>query len=343
MSKTAPNNNSFKIWKLKLSIIGLIGIVSLTFSIIFTVLIIKEYKFSQSIKVNAKNILKDKSKNLYYLDFSGSVIADINYNNYLFSLNNTEGITSSGAFCTSSLYIKEFWENKDFITTNKKIRLNNTPDIIKDATNDNDMDDFYKITDTFIVSLGLFDLMDLDIYKGETVKNVSPDEIPVLVGYNYKDVIEIGQTFIASPNDTTYKIVGILNKNSSWINEGNLSEVGNHTTSSINLDNYFVMVYDNRHFRNNENVILNNPSTYVYTDNKDSLTNIKKLNKEYKQNYKAISMSDIYKDLDDNSIFNIKYEILRNNIVICLTLLCIILWIYIFKHKPDVIINPKEV
>ena len=283
MEKTISHKKMLKKWKIKLSIIGLIGIISFILCIFLSMDIIKQYKFNQSIKTSTKSILKDKSDGLYYLDFKGSMISDKDYNNYLYNLNNIEDIKYSGAFCTSSIYIKELQNNKEFVTKNKEIRKNNTSNILKNSLEDNHLQSIYKYTDTLIVSSGLFDFMDLKIYKGESYelyKSKSNNEIPILIGYNYKDVVDIGQTIVGSPNDTTYKVIGILKKYSSWIDENNLANVGNHTNTSINLDNYFVIVYDNKHFKDNETVILSNPTTYVYTDNKDSLSKINDLNKE---------------------------------------------------------------
>ena len=333
MEKSISYEKTLKKWKIKLSIIILIGIVALIFSVIFSIDIINQYKFTQSIKTTTKSILKNKSNKLYYLDFKGSMISDKNYNNYLYNLSKTEGITYAGAFCTGSIYVKELQNNNDFVTKNKEIRKSNTPDIIKIGMEENNSTDIYKYTDTLIISSGLLDFMAPKIYKGESYNN-SKDEIPILIGYSYKDVVDIGQTIISSPNDTKYKVVGILDKNCTWIDENNLSEVGNHNRNSINLDNYFVIVYDNKRFKNNENIIFTDPTTYIYAHNKECLDNIHQLNNEYKQNFVAVSMSNIYSQIDENSIFNIKYEILRNNVAICLMLLSIILWIYLYKHKP---------
>ena len=53
-----------------------------------------------------------------------------------------------------------------------------------------------------------------------------------------------------------FKRVFNKNKNSIWIEENNLSEVGNHIQTAINLDNYFVIIYDNKYLKNNETVIF---------------------------------------------------------------------------------------
>ena len=80
MEKTISYKKMLKKWIIKLSIVGLIGFIAFILCVFFSMDIIKQYKFSQSIKTSTKSILKDKSDGLYYLDFKGSMIADKNYN-----------------------------------------------------------------------------------------------------------------------------------------------------------------------------------------------------------------------------------------------------------------------
>lgn len=254
--------------KVILAIVGIIICVVVICGI--SIAVYKEYDSYISLKNDTEGIVNYESGQLYYLDFGNKYMIDYdNYNNFLKDLSNIGEIDVSGTFDKSMVSYKELKFDNEYKNVHKKITEDNSFSNMSRPQN----------TDIIRMSSGIYKLSKIELESGEDYSQYNGDEIPVLVGYNYKDVVKVGQTLTEEHDKKKYKIIGIMKENSKWIKNGNLADVLSYTTSYINLDNYFVAIYNYDNLINNRIVQIEFDSTYICLNNKADKDILDKVNK----------------------------------------------------------------
>lgn len=309
--------------KVILAIVGIIICVVVICGM--SIAVYKEYDSYISLKNDTKNIVKYKSGQLYYLDFENNY--KINYDNYKSFLNDISNIGEvdiSGTFDKSMASYKELKTDNEYKKVHRKITEDNSFTNMSSPEN----------TDIIRMSSGIYKLSKIELESGEDYSQYNGDEIPILVGYNYKDVIKVGQTLTEEYDKKTYKIIGIMKKNSKWIKNGNLGNVSNHVASYINLDNFFVAIYNYDKLINNRIVQIGFDSTYICLKNKDDkdiVNKIKELGEKYELDFKLVNIKEIYEKIEESTSFNMKDNISVGCIIFSVSMVGIIILVILIR------------
>lgn len=307
-------------------VLSIIGIIILVLVICGTgISLYREYNSYKSLIKDTESIVKYDSKNVYYIDFKGVDSIDYDkYNEFLKELNDIEQISVSGTFDKINVRYKELRKDSKYKKIHKKIIEEN---IFTNMSNP-------EFTDIIRMSSGIYDMSDIDIELGQEYNEYSGEEIPVLVGYNYKDTVKIGQILTEEHEKNTYKVIGIMKKNSRWMENGNLTDVLSHITSYINLDNYFVAIYNYNNLKNNSMVQIGFDSTYICLKNKDDkeiIAKVKGLKEKYQFDYDVVNIKEIYERIEENTSFNMKDNISVGCIIFSVSMIGIILLVILIR------------
>ncbi len=145
-------------------------------------------------------------------------------------IKNTPGVQGYGSFDTTSIAPENLPNQRAFLEQNKKLyagtRRENAIDIGKIVFFDRGIYQYskFKVINGRALSESDFTKKDSDI-------------IPVLIGYNYRDVIHLGDRFETTIHEKkiVYEVVGVLDQKSEWLS-------GNDYISDPvdNLDNFFI-------------------------------------------------------------------------------------------------------
>lgn len=323
------NKNEMNVLLLKSKIKVILAIVGIIICVVvicgMSIAVYKEYDSYISLKNDTKNIVKYKSGQLYYLDFGNNY--KINYDNYKSFLNDISNIGEvdiSGTFDKSMASYKELKTDNEYKKVHRKITEDNSFTNMSSPEN----------TDIIRMSSGIYKLSKIELESGEDYSQYNGDEIPILVGYNYKDVIKVGQTLTEEYDKKTYKIIGIMKKNSKWIKNGNLGNVSNHVASYINLDNFFVAIYNYDKLINNRIVQIGFDSTYICLKNKDDkdiVNKIKELGEKYELDFKLVNIKEIYEKIEESTSFNMKDNISVGCIIFSVSMVGIIILVILIR------------
>lgn len=302
-----------------LAILGIILCILVIYGI--SVAVYKEYDSYISLKNDTEGIVNYESGQLYYLDFGNKYMIDYdNYNNFLKDLSNIGEIDVSGTFDKSMVSYKELKFDNEYKNVHKKITEDNSFSNMSRPQN----------TDIIRMSSGIYKLSKIELESGEDYSQYNGDEIPVLVGYIYKDVVKVGQTLTEEHDKKKYKIIGIMKENSKWIKNGNLADVLSYTTSYINLDNYFVAIYNYDNLINNRIVQIEFDSTYICLNNKadkDILDKVNKLGEKYELDFNIVNIKEKYEKIEDSASYNMMQSVSVGCVVFSMSMLGIILFI----------------
>ena len=286
-----------------------------------SVAVYREYDSYISLINDTEGIVNYESGQLYYLDFGNKYMIDYdNYNNFLKDLSNIGEIDVSGTFDKSMVSYKELKFDNEYKNVHKKITEDNSFSNMSRPQN----------TDIIRMSSGIYKLSKIELESGEDYSQYNGEEIPILVGYNYKDVIKVGQTLTEEHDKKKYKIIGIMKKNSKWIKNGNLADISSHITSCINLDNYFVAIYNYDNLKNNRIVQIGFDSTYICLknkDDKDTVNKVKELGKKYELDFNLVNIKEIYEKIEESTSHNMTQSVSIGCVIFSISMLGIILLI----------------
>ena len=121
-----------------------------------------------------------------------------------------------------------------------------------------------------------------------------------------------------------------MKENSKWIKNGNLADVLSYTTSYINLDNYFVAIYNYDNLINNRIVQIEFDSTYICLNNKadkDILDKVNKLGEKYELDLNIVNIKEKYEKIEDSASYNMMQSVSVGCVVFSMSMLGIILFI----------------
>ena len=121
-----------------------------------------------------------------------------------------------------------------------------------------------------------------------------------------------------------------MKENSKWIKNGNLADVLSYTTSYINLDNYFVAIYNYDNLINNRIVQIEFDKTYICLNNKadkDILDKVNKLGEKYELDFNIVNIKEKYEKIEDGASYNMMQSVSVGCVVFSMSMLGIILFI----------------
>lgn|GEM_PF-935743 len=149
--------------------------------------------------------------------------------NQLIAYGNTlEGVKGCGYYDFSSANFTELANNKSYIEKSKLL-YKDTP-----------YGRHPESSQVLFVMEGISDLCRVNVIEGsDEFKRCDDGALPLLVGYEYKDIVPIGTELTNEDTGTKYKVTGVMAKGSKWL--GDVDYLG---TDTERLDNKFVAMYD---------------------------------------------------------------------------------------------------
>ena len=159
----------------------------------------------KSKKIDRNNVVHVKFYNRFN---SKESIKDFNeLKNYISSV---EGVIGCGSYDFTGLNLVIGENNEGFEWKRKNI--------YKDSVRE----DTVGRVQVLNIDYDIYKLMNVDIAQGRALTTddfhlKNKDVIPILVGSKFKDIVKINDTFQSDKNN--YKVVGILEKDSSWFNK----------------------------------------------------------------------------------------------------------------------------
>jgi len=127
-------------------------------------------------------------------------------------INSLEGVRGYGGYDGTGMYINDLAENEDYINLNKKI--------YKDTFREENP----GISEIFYTDEICYNILDIEIYEGRSLNKDdfntdNVEEIPILAGYKYKDIIKLGTVLTVGDQKEKFKVVGIMKPNNKWFSD----------------------------------------------------------------------------------------------------------------------------
>lgn len=281
------------IYKKKLNMIFVV--IMCTVSIILVNLVIVEYYSINYEKRELNNIVNYNLKDIGYIRYSYNEIKNMDEKKskiLMDEIKNIEGIKQCGSFDDGNFLIEELYKNKEYLNIRKSI----VDDMVEEMYGEfNEVyrstmsQTLYKYSNILKIDRDMINLCNLNISKGK-ITMPKNNCIPLLIGYEYRDFIDIGQILTSKTNNKKYIVTGVLKKNSKWLING---DINNALNISINLDNVFVAIDDNMSNYDSSYIVFEKGEN-EYTRNK-ILKKIERINDKYKLNFKIITLEEIIK------------------------------------------------
>ena len=223
-----------KIWY---SIFCVVIIASITF-LVNTVLV--SYNKITYVKDKTTQLIDKPVENTYVVEWG---IADVKSEDLMAikeEHNNIEGVLGAGMFMYGHTFISEFMDDTRFQKINEYIINEEVSSLEMDIPELVEMR--MKTTKMLLVDNDISDLCKLEVENGSNDLCIKLDNgtIPVIAGYNYRDLLNVGDTFTNYSdvyNHEKYEIIGILKQGQVWLSE---NELGSSINYSKCLDNYLV-------------------------------------------------------------------------------------------------------
>ncbi|AUG56858.1 MULTISPECIES: ABC transporter permease [Acetivibrio] len=127
-------------------------------------------------------------------------------------INSLEGVRGYGGYDGTGMYINDLAENEDYINLNKKIYKNTF------------REENPGISEIFYTDEICYNILDIEIYEGRSLNKDdfntdNVEEIPILAGYKYKDIIKLGTVLTVGDQKEKFKVVGIMKPNNKWFSD----------------------------------------------------------------------------------------------------------------------------
>jgi hypothetical protein len=149
--------------------------------------------------------------------------------NQLIAYGNTlEGVKGCGYYDFFDASFTELANNEGYIEKNELL-YKDTP-----------YGRYPESSQILFVMEGISDLCRVNVIEGSgEFERCDDGALPLLVGYEYKDIVPIGTELTNGDTGTRYKVTGVMAKGSEWL--GDIDYLG---TDTEKLDNKFVAMYD---------------------------------------------------------------------------------------------------
>lgn len=167
-----------------------------------------KYDHQKTIQLFVNNI--NRSKEFY-----------TNYSKFISEIKQMREIKNIGSFHSDGIVFDQL-KNKDFIENKKTIFF---------KSNKIDKYENSPVLNALYIQSAMVHILKPSIWKGRYFEDKDfeqKEEIPIVVGYDYRDVFQVGQklTVTGGPPgvEGKYRVIGILDKDSYWFNQSNVLE-----------------------------------------------------------------------------------------------------------------------
>lgn len=189
------------------------------------------------VKVKTEQLLNVSTENTYVVDWGMSMVDPENVVRIKQEINDISGVKGAGMFTYSYILVEEFADKEEFQDINLAVAMSESR---VNQTGAGQQEWQKKLTNVLCVDNSISGLCSLNVASGSNDLSEASDDgsIPVLVGYNYRELLKIGDTFTNATNGEVYKIIGILEKGAKWLSD---NEIGSSINYCTELDNYIVV------------------------------------------------------------------------------------------------------
>jgi putative ABC transport system permease protein len=241
-------------------------------SVILINLVVVEYYRINYEKEEIKKVVKYDIENIGYIRFDYNELKNLgkkNASKVFEEIEGVEGVKLCGSFENGIMLIEELYNDKEYLNIRKKIvedMVDETHSEFEEIERRMFSQTLYKYSNILNIDSDIIKLCNIELSEGEIAKN--DKYIPLLIGHNYRNIIDVGQLLTRKTDGKKYLVTGVLKKNSRWLINGDIS---NSSNVSINLDNEFVVFDDD---------LMNYDSSYIIFDERtDKLTRERTLDK----------------------------------------------------------------
>lgn len=148
-------------------------------------------------------------------------------NQLIFGIEGMEGVAGSGTYYSTSMRFDELFGNpqmNDILNKNSNLGTSYYPEV------------YYTDCD-------LLQVCGVELYQGDMEMFRCENEwIPILVGYDYCNILPVGQMITEARSKQTYKVVGVLQEDSEFFDSGRM--IGGLDVSGC-LDTYIIIPIQN--------------------------------------------------------------------------------------------------
>lgn len=317
---------------------SIISLVLIIFSILLSINLVDEFSLRKRLVTDTRESIKYNSENVYYIDFMGLDLVDNNdYMQFLKELREIPQIVSSGTFDSTATYYSELMKDSKYNKIHKKIISEKKFGYMDEF----DGTEVIRMTDS------IYDMCDINVESGQSYEEYNGEEIPILVGYRYKNVVEVGQILTDVYYKKKYKVIGIMKENSRWIIDNDISKMDYVLETNINLDNYFVEVYkyddlinkETEDTKENEQQVaklrLDFNSTYIClekgNDKEKILSQVEEIKEKNNLEFEIKNMEEKYIEINgehgEEIAFDLRKEITVTGILCVLSIVSLIILI----------------
>lgn len=217
--------------------------------------IVLSYSKITYIKNKTLHLLNTSPKSTFFLDWKMESPSFDDLNSIQKNINKYFPEISYGRFLFCDTIIKEFINNEKILQISRNQHKSDNDRLLQNI-NISNMDialPFLYIDDN------IEELCKLKLLKGESINvDINNNNIPVVIGYNYWGLLDIGDVFSSLAYEESFQVVGVLSKGAQWLSE---EKLGTSLNYSKILDNYIVAgsckILDNN-FDSFGTVIINN-------------------------------------------------------------------------------------
>jgi ABC-type antimicrobial peptide transport system permease subunit len=267
------------------------------------------------IKYNHNNVVQ-----LFVNNLNESSKYHENYLELLSQIKQMDEIIDIGSFHSDGIVFEEL-ENEEFVDLKKSIfskiektdQFENTP-----------------VLNALYIQSAMIHILEPSIYKGrffeiEDFKN--NNEVPLVVGYAYRDVFEIGQILTVPHGPPglpgTYRVIGILDNDNYWFNRNNILN-----TNIQDVSTYCMFPMPQELNENNIFVLSLNSKTLYLVDSNSNIDVVRKkiydLSREYDMSIRQLTVSEFNHMKNFQSIEAESIKLFTSLIIIILSVFGII-------------------
>ncbi len=314
--------------KIGVILIGILSTIGIVTTIILSISIYKQYSECKKIEIDSIDIASYDASEMYYVDFNGNdTYEQEDFKAFINEIDKISGVEVCGTYDETLTYYKELKGNKEYIELHKE--LIESEELFLKAPMSNS-------SELLRMTSKVYNLCDIDIEKGTKYKDYDGEEIPILVGNKYKNVVEVGKVLTDVYTKKKYKIIGVLKENSKWLCTDDISDISIHLNSYVDLDSKFVVIYDEDMLNKEHKIDIDKNSFYVCIDcdnDEEVIDKINRIIKKHKYDCKLMNMEEVYKRLNENIMLDIDNMIVHTILIGVVSLVVLFVFIYTFKKK----------
>ncbi len=208
-----------------------------------------------------KQLITDRTDSVIHISFENipaeTDAMDENISNYIRQLKMIHSIKSAGSY----VYANDMWEElqtPDAYLPRYKTAEEN-PDYVQGAG---------VLQNLYYMDTDVSGLCNVYLTDGRTLQEAfsgidkDTDNIPVLAGYNFRDIVGEGKVYHSALSGQTYRIIGFLEEESTWLS----NDLFYTDNIAVSLDNVFLVPwkYENGSpFPNSIFGVLQNGNDYI--------------------------------------------------------------------------------